>query len=84
MPRSVGNVVSHPINKIMNLAPSDPGVKNFADLELGQAVHVEGGGIFSMRSGNVLATCGSRRLTWKTGWICMEEGRSIRNEEVPT
>ena len=41
LPRSFRNVISHPIDEILNLAPLDPGVENGPDLELGQAVHVE-------------------------------------------
>ena len=37
-----------------------------------------GRGGATTRSGNVLATCGSRRLTWNTGWRCMEAGRARR------
>ena len=84
LPRSLRNVVPDPIDKVPDLPPEDLGVHNFADLELREAIHVEEGGIFSTRPGNVFATCGSRRLTWKTGWMCMEGGRSSRKEEVPT
>ena len=84
LPRALRNVVPDPIDKVPNLPPEDLGVQNFADLELREAIHVERGGIFSTRPENVLATCGSRRLTWKTRWICIEGGRSSRKEEVPT
>ena len=37
-----------------------------------------------MRPENVLATYSYKRLTWKTGWMCMAGGRLSRNAEVPT
>ena len=42
-----------------------------------------GGGGATTRPGKVLVWYGSRRLTWKTGWIFKEDGRSKRYEEVP-
>ena len=37
-------VVSHPIDKVVDLAPEDLGVQNLADLELKKAVHLDGRG----------------------------------------
>ena len=42
LPRSLRNIVSHPIYKILNFAPSDPRVENVADFKLGQTVHLDG------------------------------------------
>ena len=36
-----------------------------------------------MRPENVLATCGSRRLTLKNGWISMADGKSRRKADDP-
>ena len=39
-------VVSHPIDKVEDLAPEDLGGEDFSDLELRKAVHLDGGGNF--------------------------------------
>lgn len=46
-------VVSHPIDKVVDLAPKDLGVQNLADLELRKAVHLDG-------RGNLLDSIGKR------------------------
>ena len=41
-PSALKNVVSDPIDKIVDLAPVELGVENFPNLELRRTVHVEG------------------------------------------
>ena len=61
-------VVSHPIDKVEDLAPEDLGAENFADLELRKAVHLDGrGDLLESIGKRLFATWGSRRLTWNTG-----------------
>ena len=46
LPRSLRNIVPDPIDKVPDLPLEDLGVENFADLELREAIHVEGRGNF--------------------------------------
>ena len=42
LPRSVGNIVSDPIDEIQEFAPSDLGVQNCPNLKLWKPVHLDG------------------------------------------
>ena len=44
LPRLLGFVVTHPIDKIPDLASEDLGAENFSDLELRKTVDVDGRG----------------------------------------
>ena len=44
LPRPLRSIVTDPIYQILKLALVELGVQNLLDLELGQTVHVEGGG----------------------------------------
>ena len=37
-----------------------------------------------MLPGNMFATCGSSKLTWNTGWICMDGGNCNLKADLPT
>ena len=78
LPRHVGVVATHPIHFVLKFAVKIARIHDGIHLKLRMIIHLgrERGG--TTRSGNVFATCGSRRLTWNTGWMCMEAGRARR------
>ena len=44
LPRSIRNVVTDPIDEVLDLAAADLGVENLANFELRQTVHLDGKG----------------------------------------
>ena len=65
-PRSVVYVVADPIHEVVQFAVPKFGVEDRLNLELWNAVHMDGRGGATTRPGNVFGTWGSRRLTWNT------------------
>ena len=83
LPRTVKNVVADPADMVFQLAAPKSGVGDRIDLKILHTVHLDCGGGATIRLGKGFATWGSRRLTWKTGWILMAEGKARRNANDP-
>ena len=87
LPRVLRRIVAHPIHQIKEFAAPKSGIEDIIIFALRQPVHLDGQrdlhNASTTRPGNVFATCGSRRLTWNTGWMCIDGGNSRRKEEEP-